>query len=116
MLVSAPASALAIGSWLALVPAAAFCLAILKRVAKEGKLVPMRTIGAHIKEWLKGQIIESIAYAHAEGIDAAHLIGKIVANPRAGAGFHAATRLVLTSRLLDFNFRIAPYTTAETPG
>jgi hypothetical protein len=35
MLVSAPASALAIGSWLALVPAAAFCLAILKRVAAE---------------------------------------------------------------------------------
>ena len=26
-------------------------------------------IGAHVKEWLKGQIIESINYAHAEGID-----------------------------------------------
>jgi xylulose-5-phosphate/fructose-6-phosphate phosphoketolase len=25
--------------------------------------------GAHVKEWLKGQIIESINYAHAEGID-----------------------------------------------
>jgi len=29
----------------------------------------MRSVGAHVKEWLKGQIIESIAYAHAEGID-----------------------------------------------
>jgi len=29
----------------------------------------LRTIGAHIKEWLKGQIIESVNYAHAEGID-----------------------------------------------
>ncbi len=26
-------------------------------------------VGAHIKEWLKGQIIASINYAHAEGID-----------------------------------------------
>jgi xylulose-5-phosphate/fructose-6-phosphate phosphoketolase len=25
--------------------------------------------GAHVKEWLKDQIIESINYAHAEGID-----------------------------------------------
>ena len=29
----------------------------------------LRTVGAHVKEWLKGQIIESIAYAHTEGID-----------------------------------------------
>jgi xylulose-5-phosphate/fructose-6-phosphate phosphoketolase len=29
----------------------------------------LRSIGAHVKEWLKGQIIESINYAHAEGID-----------------------------------------------
>jgi xylulose-5-phosphate/fructose-6-phosphate phosphoketolase len=26
-------------------------------------------IGAHLKEWLKGQIIDSVNYAHAEGID-----------------------------------------------
>jgi xylulose-5-phosphate/fructose-6-phosphate phosphoketolase len=26
-------------------------------------------VGAHAKEWLKGQIIESVQYAHAEGID-----------------------------------------------
>ena len=26
-------------------------------------------IGAHVKEWLKGQIIDSVNYAHAEGID-----------------------------------------------
>lgn len=35
MLVAVPASALAIGSWLALLPAAAFCLVILKRVGAE---------------------------------------------------------------------------------
>jgi xylulose-5-phosphate/fructose-6-phosphate phosphoketolase len=29
----------------------------------------LRIIGAHVKEWLKGQIIESINYAHTEGID-----------------------------------------------
>jgi len=29
----------------------------------------LRSVGAHVKEWLKGQIIESIAYAHTEGID-----------------------------------------------
>lgn len=35
MLVAAPATALAIGSWLALLPAAAFCLVIVKRVGTE---------------------------------------------------------------------------------
>src|ERR1039457_6008571 len=29
----------------------------------------LRSLGAHVKEWLKGQIIESVNYAHAEGID-----------------------------------------------
>jgi xylulose-5-phosphate/fructose-6-phosphate phosphoketolase len=29
----------------------------------------LSSIGAHVKEWLKGQIIDSINYAHAEGID-----------------------------------------------
>jgi xylulose-5-phosphate/fructose-6-phosphate phosphoketolase len=29
----------------------------------------LRSVGAHVKEWLKGEIIESINYAHAEGID-----------------------------------------------
>jgi xylulose-5-phosphate/fructose-6-phosphate phosphoketolase len=29
----------------------------------------LRMVGAHVKEWLKGQIIESISYAHTEGID-----------------------------------------------
>jgi xylulose-5-phosphate/fructose-6-phosphate phosphoketolase len=29
----------------------------------------LQKVGAHIKEWLKGQIIESIAYAHENGID-----------------------------------------------
>jgi xylulose-5-phosphate/fructose-6-phosphate phosphoketolase len=29
----------------------------------------LQTTGAHVKEWLKGQISESIAYAHAHGTD-----------------------------------------------
>jgi len=29
----------------------------------------LQPVGAHVKEWLKGQIIDSINYAHAEGID-----------------------------------------------
>ena len=29
----------------------------------------LRPIGAHVKEWLKGQTIDSIHYAHTEGID-----------------------------------------------
>ena len=33
------------------------------------RVAGLRSIGAHVKEWLKGQIIESVEYAHAEGID-----------------------------------------------
>ena len=33
----------------------------------------LRSIGAHVKEWLKGEIIESVRYAHAEGIDKAEI-------------------------------------------
>ncbi|MBN3809888.1 phosphoketolase family protein [Paraburkholderia sp. Ac-20347] len=29
----------------------------------------LRIVGAHTKEWLRGQIIEHLAYAHAEGVD-----------------------------------------------
>ncbi|MBL6010812.1 phosphoketolase, partial [Bacillus halotolerans] len=29
----------------------------------------LRGVGDHAKEWLRGQIIEHLAYAHAEGID-----------------------------------------------
>jgi xylulose-5-phosphate/fructose-6-phosphate phosphoketolase len=29
----------------------------------------LRVTGGHAKEWLKNQVIESIRYAHAEGID-----------------------------------------------
>jgi xylulose-5-phosphate/fructose-6-phosphate phosphoketolase len=29
----------------------------------------LQATGAHLKEWLKGQIIDNLAYAHAEGID-----------------------------------------------
>jgi xylulose-5-phosphate/fructose-6-phosphate phosphoketolase len=33
----------------------------------------LQATGAHVKEWLKDQIIESINYAHAEGIDKAEI-------------------------------------------
>jgi xylulose-5-phosphate/fructose-6-phosphate phosphoketolase len=36
---------------------------VIDRVAR------LQATGAHVKEWLKGQIIESIAYAHSNGID-----------------------------------------------
>jgi xylulose-5-phosphate/fructose-6-phosphate phosphoketolase len=29
----------------------------------------LRSVGAHVKEWLKDQIIDSVNYAHVEGID-----------------------------------------------
>jgi xylulose-5-phosphate/fructose-6-phosphate phosphoketolase len=29
----------------------------------------LEAVGAHVKEWLKGQIIEAINYAYTEGID-----------------------------------------------
>ncbi len=39
------------------------CIDVIDRVAR------LQVTGAHVKEWLKGQIIESLNYAHAEGID-----------------------------------------------
>ena len=45
MLYFVPASALAIGSWLALVPAAAFCLVILKRVGAEEQFLQKNLAG-----------------------------------------------------------------------
>jgi len=45
MLVAVPASALAIGSWLALAPAVAFCLVILKRVGAEEEFLQQNLAG-----------------------------------------------------------------------
>src|SRR6202030_1316824 len=45
MLVAVPSSALAIGSCLALVPAAAFCLTILKRVGAEEEFLQQNLVG-----------------------------------------------------------------------
>jgi protein-S-isoprenylcysteine O-methyltransferase Ste14 len=45
MLVAVPASALAIGSWLALFPATAFCLVILKRVGVEEQFLQRNLAG-----------------------------------------------------------------------
>jgi protein-S-isoprenylcysteine O-methyltransferase Ste14 len=45
MLVAVPATALAIGSWLALFPAAGFCLTILKRVGAEEQFLQWNLAG-----------------------------------------------------------------------
>jgi protein-S-isoprenylcysteine O-methyltransferase Ste14 len=45
MLVAVPASALAIGSWLAFVPAVAFCLVILKRISAEEEFLQQNLAG-----------------------------------------------------------------------
>ncbi len=45
MLISVPASGLAIGSWLALVPATAFCIVILKRIRDEEELLQKNLAG-----------------------------------------------------------------------
>jgi xylulose-5-phosphate/fructose-6-phosphate phosphoketolase len=34
-----------------------------------GRVPRLHPTGAHVKEWLKNQIIESVSYAHTEGID-----------------------------------------------
>jgi len=39
------------------------CIDVIDRVPH------LQTAGAHVKEWLKNQIIDSVNYAHAEGID-----------------------------------------------
>ena len=38
-------------------------------VSGRDRVPRLHGIGAHVKEWLKDQIIESINYAHLEGID-----------------------------------------------
>ena len=62
MLVSAPASALAIGSWLSLVLAAAFCLVILKRVDKEEKFLDANLAGYNdYMRQVRGRLFPRIA-------------------------------------------------------
>ncbi len=39
------------------------CIDVIDRVPR------LQVIGAHVKDWLKGEIIDSITYAHTEGID-----------------------------------------------
>lgn len=65
MLVSVPASALSIGSWLALVPAGAFCLAILKRVAKEEEFLQVNLSGYDdYMRRVPGRILPRISVHH----------------------------------------------------
>lgn len=63
MLVSVPASALAIGSWLALIPATTFCLVILKRVRMEEEFLQKNLAG--YKEYMdsvRGQLFPRMLF------------------------------------------------------
>jgi protein-S-isoprenylcysteine O-methyltransferase Ste14 len=65
MLISVPASGLAIGSWLALVPAAAFCLVILKRVRAEEEFLQKNLAGySGYMRQVRGRLFPRIAVRH----------------------------------------------------
>lgn len=63
MLVAVPASALAIGSWLALAPAVAFCLVILKRVRAEEEFLQQNLAGyGHYVEKVRGRLFPRMTF------------------------------------------------------
>jgi protein-S-isoprenylcysteine O-methyltransferase Ste14 len=63
MLISVPASALAIGSWLALVPAAIFCLVILKRVRAEEEFLQNNLAGySEYMGQVRGQLFPRVSF------------------------------------------------------
>ena len=65
MLVSVPGSALAIGSWLALVPATAFCFVILKRVRAEEQFLQKNLAGYRdYMRQVRGRLFPRIAVCH----------------------------------------------------
>jgi protein-S-isoprenylcysteine O-methyltransferase Ste14 len=65
MLVSVPASGLAIGSWLALVPAAVFCRVILKRVVAEDEFLQANLTGYHeYMRQVRGRLFPRITVRH----------------------------------------------------
>ncbi len=65
MLIAAPASALAIGSWLALLPASTFCLVILKRVGAEEEFLQKNLAGYrdYVRQ-VQGRLFPRIAVRH----------------------------------------------------
>lgn len=61
MIVGVPASALAIGSWLALIPAAGFCLVIIRRAWREDKLLTENLPGYRAyKQRIRGALFPSL--------------------------------------------------------
>jgi protein-S-isoprenylcysteine O-methyltransferase Ste14 len=63
MLVAVPASALAIGSWLALAPSVAFCLVILKRVRAEEEFLQQNLAGyGHYVEKVRGRLFPRMTF------------------------------------------------------
>jgi protein-S-isoprenylcysteine O-methyltransferase Ste14 len=63
MLVAVPATALAIGSWLALVPATAFCLVIVKRVGLEEEFLQRNLPGySEYMTRVRGRLIPGIDF------------------------------------------------------
>jgi protein-S-isoprenylcysteine O-methyltransferase Ste14 len=65
MLVAVPSSALAIGSWLALIPASAFCLTILKRVGAEEEFLEQNLAGySEYMHKVRGQLFPQMRFLH----------------------------------------------------
>lgn len=61
MIVGVPASALAIGSWLALIPAAGFCVVIVRRARREDKLLTENLPGyREYKQRIRGTLFPSL--------------------------------------------------------
>ena len=80
MLVSVPASALAIGSWLALVPASAFCLLILRRVRTEEDFLRKNLAGyTEYMRRVRGQLVPRIIF---RGHPRRYLVSSNFAPPR----------------------------------
>jgi len=67
MIISVPASGLAIGSWLALVPAAAFCLVIRNRVRAEEDFLQKNLAGySDYMRQVRGGLFPRIAACHCQ--------------------------------------------------
>ena len=65
MLVSVPASALAIGSWIALLPAAVFCVVIMKRVSAEDEFLEKHLAGyAEYMRQVRARLVPRRAIRH----------------------------------------------------
>jgi protein-S-isoprenylcysteine O-methyltransferase Ste14 len=82
MLIAVPASALAIGSWRALIPAAGFCLVIVRRARKEVEFLGQNLLGyTEYMERLRGGLFPRL-----NGIRAASAVISVLPLPRKPSG------------------------------